>query len=127
MVKTYIEKLKDPRWQKMRLQVLNRDDFQCKSCESKEKTLHVHHCGYDKEITNPWEYPKSWLITLCEDCHADETEFLKDIKNNFLKDLCSYGFISEDYYCLSDVLLEALRRGMKPRDIMPLILEIEIS
>ena len=66
--KTYSEKLKDPRWQKKRLKILERDKFQCKNCESTEKTLHVHHKIYLKNI-EPWDYDNFLLLTLCEDCH----------------------------------------------------------
>lgn len=67
-MKTYAEKLKDPRWQKMRLEILQRDDFTCRDCGDKESTLHVHHCLY---LTgkNPWEYMDSELRTLCMSCH----------------------------------------------------------
>lgn len=66
---TYSEKLRDPRWQKMRLNVMGRDCFACRHCSSKEKTLNVHHHYYTKGAM-PWEYDPDVLITLCEDCHA---------------------------------------------------------
>lgn len=71
--KTYVEKLRDPRWQKKRLEILNRDNFTCQSCFSSEKTLHVHHKIYIKGV-EPWDYNNEYLITLCEECHAWETE-----------------------------------------------------
>lgn len=72
MTLSYRDKLRDPRWQKMRLAVLSRDEFICTSCGTAESTLHVHHCYYDRGI-EPWEYPMSSLITLCEYCHAEES------------------------------------------------------
>ncbi len=60
----------DPRWQKKRLEILQRDRFTCKYCESEEKTLHVHHKYYIKG-RKVWDYHNSALITLCEDCHKD--------------------------------------------------------
>ena len=63
---TYQEKLKDPRWQKKRLQILERDDWVCQCCESKEKTLTVHHIIYHN---NPWDAKDDELQTLCEKCH----------------------------------------------------------
>ena len=39
----YSEKLRDPRWQKRRLEILERDAWQCQACLSTAKTLHVHH------------------------------------------------------------------------------------
>lgn len=70
---TYPEKLRDPRWQKIRLQVMERDDWKCAECGDKRATLHVHHIRYEwgKE---PWEYPIEALKTLCEFCHELEHE-----------------------------------------------------
>ena len=65
---SYIEKLKDPRWQRKRLEILKRDDFKCRSCRDEEKTLHVHHLRYEKGF-EPWEAEDDDLITLCESCH----------------------------------------------------------
>lgn len=66
---SYAEMLKDPRWQKRKTEILNRDNFTCQLCGNTEKTLHVHH-KYYLENHKPWEYGDSVLITLCEDCHS---------------------------------------------------------
>jgi len=60
-----------PNWQKMRLAVLNRDNFTCVDCHDRHKTLHVHHLKYlrGKMI---WEVPIWYLVSLCEDCHSKE-------------------------------------------------------
>ena len=76
----YSEKLKDPRWQKLRLKVFERDQFKCSCCESADNTLHVHHLVYSKG--EPWDAPTEHLETLCNDCH----EFREDL-NKFLKDV----------------------------------------
>jgi len=60
--------LKDPRWQKKRLDILSRDDWACRECGNREKTLNVHHCYYIYG-KKPWEYSDDSLITLCEPCH----------------------------------------------------------
>jgi hypothetical protein len=75
---TYSEKLKDPRWQKKRLQIFNRDKWACKECGAKNKTLHVHHTKYFNN-TDPWEYPKELLVTLCKDCHGAEHGIAKQV------------------------------------------------
>lgn len=64
----YAEKLKDPRWQKKRLKILERDKWQCVKCHDDKSTLHVHHKKYD-ENKDPWDYPDKQLETLCETCH----------------------------------------------------------
>lgn len=65
---SYAEKLKDPRWQKKRLEVLERDEWKCVYCGAEDKTLHVHHVIYLTKRA-PWEYHHSFLQTVCVDCH----------------------------------------------------------
>lgn len=67
--KTYSEKLRDPRRQKRRLEILQRDHFQCLLCGDPETELHIHHRYYTKN-TEPWDYPDAALTTLCKHCHV---------------------------------------------------------
>lgn len=67
----YASKLLDPRWQKKRLEILERDKFTCFQCGSDQKTLHVHHSYYIKG-RDPWNYPNWSLSTLCKRCHEIE-------------------------------------------------------
>lgn len=76
--RAYWEKLKDPRWQKKRLEIMERDKFTCQHCWSTEKTLNVHHKFYKKKA-EPWDYEDWQLITLCEDCHGTLGEDIKDV------------------------------------------------
>lgn len=69
---TYVEKLRDPRWQKKRLEVLERDQWCCQTCFESTKTLHVHHLHYISGA-EPWDYPNYYFQTLCEDCHESIT------------------------------------------------------
>jgi phage terminase large subunit GpA-like protein len=78
---SYSELLTDPRWQKKRLEILNRDDFTCQMCGDKETTLHVHHNWYEKE-KKPWEYKNKDLITLCKHCHELITPFQGDVETS---------------------------------------------
>lgn len=75
---TYSQLLKDPRWQKRRLEIMQRDNFTCQICGHNDKPLHVHHVCYDKKL-KPWEYNDGQLITLCEDCHKEEHESYSNI------------------------------------------------
>lgn len=70
---SYSDLLKDPRWQKKRLEILNRDKFTCQHCSSTEKTLHAHHLFYITGM-RPWDYADHVLITLCEECHKNEED-----------------------------------------------------
>jgi hypothetical protein len=82
----YFEKLKDPRWQKKRLKIFERDNWQCQSCGKKEETLVVHHKFYTSK--DPWDEPEENLATLCSFCHSFETvegKLLLELINNQIK------------------------------------------
>ena len=81
MKQTYSDLLKDPRWQKKRLEILQRDEFKCRSCTDDLSTLHVHHWFYDPDLL-PWEYNENDLITLCETCHNAITALDKLLKHS---------------------------------------------
>lgn len=73
--KKYSDQLRDPRWQRKRLEVLSRENFRCQECYSTERTLHVHHVLYRRDAL-PWEYADNELIVLCETCHESWHEDL---------------------------------------------------
>ena len=65
---SYQRILKSPKWQKKRLEILNRDNFKCVACSNDLDELHVHHSYYDAGKL-AWEYSNNSLYTLCHDCH----------------------------------------------------------
>lgn len=67
----YKEQIKSPKWQRRRLEILQRDDFTCQICGCKDKMLHVHHTAYERNKMI-WEYPDEMLITMCNECHSLE-------------------------------------------------------
>jgi hypothetical protein len=75
----YSKKLRDPRWQRRRLEVLQHDDWACVDCQRDGETLHVHHLFYIRG-REPWEYEIGDLVTLCEDCHADREAALLELR-----------------------------------------------
>lgn len=77
---TYAEKLKDPRWQRKRLEVFKRDNFTCtvKGCTNHTLPLHVHHIRYFWG-QDPWDTPIKYLKTLCE-VHHDAAHGLRILK-----------------------------------------------
>lgn len=79
---TYSEKLKDPRWQKRRLKIMERDGFKCMSCDNQHNTLNVHHCNYSKE---PWDAPDEDLATLCDECHERIGRIVKMINRQIVR------------------------------------------
>lgn len=84
MKPTYSELLRDPRWQKMRLKIMERDGFKCRICGNEKGTLNVHHKVY-KSGKKPWEYDAHKLVTVCEPCHAH----LEGMKERVMDFLCS--------------------------------------
>lgn len=67
--RSYWDKLRDPRWQRKRLEIMERDGFACRCCGQDTETLNVHHGYYEKGL-EPWEYENDTLWTLCEHCHV---------------------------------------------------------
>jgi hypothetical protein len=71
---SYADLLKDPRWQKKRLEILEASAWKCERCDDKTTELHVHHKRYIKGKM-PWEYESGDLCVLCgphhEEWHAD--------------------------------------------------------
>jgi hypothetical protein len=82
----YSEKLKDPRWQKLRLKVFERDDWTCQLCFDKESQLKVHH-KYYLQGKEPWDYPLEAFTTLCEKCHTEEYENRPEAEHVLLRAL----------------------------------------
>jgi hypothetical protein len=71
---TYAQQLRDRRWQRKRLEILERDQWCCKhpECTKPEDDavmLVVHHRVYHAGKM-PWEYEDPDLLTLCERCHG---------------------------------------------------------
>lgn len=118
----YSDLLKDPRWQKKRLDIMNRDSFSCQRCFSTDKTLHVHHIKY---IGKPWECPDKYLITLCEQCHACE-EMIKSDVESYINDLAfEHGIIFIDITDILFVMREYLEShpNSKVVDVMKIIVK----
>jgi hypothetical protein len=98
----YSLKLKDPKWQKKRLEVLERDKWTCQKCDDKESTLHVHHIKYS--TGNPWEIDNKFLITLCEECHSCESNDMPSICADLISSLKNKGCMSEDVFDLLEIV-----------------------
>ncbi len=79
--KPYWQLLQDPRWQKKRLEVMNRAEFRCEACGDDKETLNVHHGYYEKGLM-PWDYETRTLWCLCEECHMFAHEYLKGIQKH---------------------------------------------
>lgn len=103
--RSYKDKLLDPRWQKKRLRILERDKWACRCCGDKESTLHVHHVHYDPRAEGPWDYADTSLVTLCAECHDYEGPELVIYRNLLIQTLVAAGcWKSSQFAMLSDAL-----------------------
>jgi hypothetical protein len=100
---SWSDQYKDPRWQKMRLKILDRDNYTCIRCGDKENQLHVHHTYYQKGAmifdASPWH-----LVTLCSDCH-DAIHKLTDDLKMYAMTTCvnNYKYPNRGYITLDDL------------------------
>lgn len=74
----YSSKLRDPRWQKKRLEVMESAGFKCARCGEEGEELNVHHVVYQKGL-DPWEYDTVDLACLCKSCHEATHSAIKDL------------------------------------------------
>lgn len=70
---TYAEKLKDPRWQRKRLEILDLARWRCRECGRTDRQFVVHHVFYIPG-REPWDYPDYMLLALCDPCHKTRPE-----------------------------------------------------
>lgn len=134
---TYGEKLKDPRWQKRRLQILERDEWACQSCFDTEATLHVHHRYYEKGA-EPWDSPDGALITLCEECHDNESREMaqlldglgEELRRRFLaEEVCDIaeGFHSLTLVAQPGLVARAIGWALRHTDVQAGIVEAYLA
>ena len=97
----YSEKLKNPKWQKIRLKILERDEWVCQRCFDDESTLAVHHRYYIKG-KEPWDYPIDAFVTLCENCHQLENEGRTEAEQNLLFALRKKEFLFDNLQEIAD-------------------------
>lgn len=70
---------RDPRWQKIRLRIFERDDWKCRKCGATGNSLQVHHKKYEGAM--PWETSDRYLVTLCDGCHERVTELQRETRD----------------------------------------------
>lgn len=110
----YQRQLKDPRWQKRRLDIMNRDKWTCKNCDDSESTLTVHHKSYrmtDGKFADIWDYADDDLITLCEACHEEEEADLANHQKFFYFQVRNYLESSKEFNHVLGILKVASERA----------------
>ena len=130
----YSDLLQHPKWQKMRLKILERDEFVCQSCFDDQNTLHVHHRYYFPN-RKPWEYPPEALITLCKDCHKIESENIQEacdlliqvMREKFLStqiENFAIGVLEGELSHVPDVVSEAFKHAFLTPDIQKMMIDL---
>lgn len=97
----YSDQLKDPRWQKLRLKVFERDEWTCQVCFDTQSQLKVHH-KYYLQGKDPWDYPLDAFSTLCEKCHTEEWATCPEAEHALIAALKEKGFFAADIQVLAD-------------------------
>lgn len=110
----YAEKLRDPRWQKKRLEIFERDRFTCRGCAAEDKTLNVHHIKYIWG-KDPWDYTNNHLVTLCDDCHRREKEIYKEYMGCIVEMFEDGLFFSGDLFEFLDMAGTIINKYGKER------------
>jgi hypothetical protein len=82
----YQEQLRDPRWQRKRLQILNDANFKCEDCGDEKTELNVHHSAYLRGIP-AWDHPDELLHCLCRPCHKERQAVEESLKIEMMKRL----------------------------------------
>jgi len=80
----YSQKLNDPRWQKKRLEIMQRDQWKCTMCKDEGQTLHIHHINYSTG-SEPWECGDEDVATLCRKCHREIECSIRLLRNAVVK------------------------------------------
>jgi hypothetical protein len=131
----YSDKLRDPRWQKKRLEIFERDGFACQSCGDNTEMLCVHHLYYEKG-KEPWEYENEALLTLCNPCHEVETIEIKRCEQQLIAVLASKRFLSSQlislaagFHCLKmfhapEVVASIIEFALETPEIMDLLSDL---
>jgi len=72
---TLKEQYAHPNWQRVRIVVLNRDEFTCKYCGNEHEQLHVHHLKYNGAYI--WDTEIRFLVSVCKTCHKKQHKHMK--------------------------------------------------
>lgn len=116
----YSKKLRDPRWQRLRLEIFQRDGWRCTNCWARDRTLHCHHKEYIPGA-DPWDHPPEMLATLCEVCHdlshADSSEVVEYLGAN----MRAAGWGNFEIHALAVAFLYCRETGLEPLRVAHLL------
>lgn len=110
----YAQKLRDPRWQKRRLEIFQRDGFRCRACKTDEVELHVHHLKYTG--SNPWDAGNGDLETLCADCHRAREDANREMAE-FIRTAGTKSLLllAQEFKCLHEGFVKMSKKEIEGR------------
>lgn len=82
-MKTYSEKLKDPKWEEFRQRAFDRYGRRCTECGEDShygEHHHVHHKRYIRD-REPWQYDLDDVTVLCKMCHNEIHDAEQDFRD----------------------------------------------
>ncbi len=110
----YRQLLKDPRWQRRRLEKFLSAGWVCERCGAADRTLHIHHKRY-RRGAKPWEYEVSELECLCELCHQREHASAPNLDLSGLGRLDALLYVAETFG-LNDQQKDELGEALRNKD-----------
>jgi 5-methylcytosine-specific restriction endonuclease McrA len=94
-MKTYSEKLRDPRWKRRSFECKASRGDRCQECgQTREEcceSLETHHVIYLRGV-EPWDYPDELLRVVCRTCHVDRQVEDEEAMVEFARYLCRHNW-----------------------------------
>ena len=87
---SYASQIKDERWTAFAAGIRKQRNF-CECCRRSGIVLQVHHLFYEFN-RNLWDYDGDEVIVLCESCHKDIHEQLKQFRKHVFRYLNGQSF-----------------------------------
>jgi hypothetical protein len=126
---TYQEKLQTPEWRDFKFRIVEKRGCSCQECGGSVEAkgpLELHHITYLRG-REPWEYPDSLLLLLCQECHYERQIHDEEARVEFSR-LCQQ-MSSWHVYELAKKMRQTLDQGgeLKCYDAHQAIKFMEIS
>ena len=114
----YVEKgrysrlLRDGRWAAKREEIISRDERMCRRCGEGEP-LDVHHIRYPRSGV-PWEMGNEMLLSLCRECHREESANRPEEERELLDELAKICLYAEDVRAVRTAIRAWIQAIPKP-------------
>ena len=121
---SYQDMLNSERWKQKRQEILERDDYTCRSCQRKTATEVHHICYYTN--SHPADYPGHLLRSFCTECHQREHEMQAYVNTRLGVALRSMGAANSEITQLTHAIAELSARHPDPAGwVTKILMDIE--